>query len=598
MSPLAITATALLLLGLAVSLVALRRLRAHDRLHDLVLGQLPGIAVILFDHDLRFKRVLGAAVTSTGSAPEEVVGMLVTEVYPGEPGEHLAAEFRAALDGRTHSTEFLSPISHRHFSIELAPVRELDEIVGGIAVCQDITDRVRAECELQTEAGRRRLILEAMNEAYVACDVDGLITSWNRAAEQTFGWSASEAIGQPLPELIIPERDRADLHAVLQRRFPGQPPVGRFDIRADRSALVRDGSEITVELAATLIEIDGVTTLQSLMHDISDRKQVERDLREHVADFEALTDAVGELARSTEAGGARLAICRGAVRVADAGVAILFEPEPGARGLRASAAEGFQISDELLAFDEPSATVTAFETGEISFRSEVEDVPGINQSFVRRLRAKSALWVPVVQGGRTLGVIAIAWQRPVAAISERLLRVMGVIAAEAAVAIDRAELLDRLERMARTDDLTGLPNRRAWDLELQRELSRSKRDRTPLAVAMLDLDRFKDFNDRHGHQAGDRLLKEAGGVWREVLRDTDLLARYGGEEFVVALPRCAPDVAEQLVERLRSETPQGESCSAGLASWDGRETADQLIGRADAALYQAKQAGRDRTVSA
>ena len=116
---------------------------------------------------------------------------------------------------------------------------------------------------------------------------------------------------------------------------------------------------------------------------------------------------------------------------------------------------------------------------------------------------------------------------------------------------------------------------------------------------MLDLDRFKDYNDDHGHQAGDRLLKEAAGAWRAVLRETDLLARYGGEEFAVALPGLRrPTPPASLVERLRAVTPGGESCSAGLACWDGSETADDLLGRADAALYEAKQSGRDRTVVA
>jgi diguanylate cyclase (GGDEF)-like protein len=115
---------------------------------------------------------------------------------------------------------------------------------------------------------------------------------------------------------------------------------------------------------------------------------------------------------------------------------------------------------------------------------------------------------------------------------------------------------------------------------------------------MLDLDRFKEYNDRLGHQAGDRFLREAAGAWRGVLRETDLLARYGGEEFAIAMPGCDAVAASILVERLRSLTPDGESCSAGLACWDGSESADQLVGRADSALYAAKQSGRDRTIVA
>ena len=143
-------------------------------------------------------------------------------------------------------------------------------------------------------------------------------------------------------------------------------------------------------------------------------------------------------------------------------------------------------------------------------------------------------------------MITIGWNSKVPAPTQRLERLMSLIAAEAGVAIERAALLDRLERMAHTDDLTGLINRRAWDLELEREVGRARRNDNPLAVAMLDLDRFKAYNDRHGHQAGDRVLREAASAWRTVLRDTDLLARYGGEEFAVALPGCDLEQAGHL----------------------------------------------------
>ena len=163
---------------------------------------------------------------------------------------------------------------------------------------------------------------------------------------------------------------------------------------------------------------------------------------------------------------------------------------------------------------------------------------------------------------------------------------------------EREELLVRVEAIARTDVLTGLPNRRAWDEELRREVARAGRHKHPLAVVMLDLDRFKDYNDAHGHQAGDRLLGDLGRILRIRLRESDLMARYGGEEFAALLPACPPDEAIAAVERLRLAIPEGETCSAGVAYWDGDEGPEVLIGRADAALYEAKRAGRDRVVTA
>jgi diguanylate cyclase (GGDEF)-like protein len=185
-----------------------------------------------------------------------------------------------------------------------------------------------------------------------------------------------------------------------------------------------------------------------------------------------------------------------------------------------------------------------------------------------------------------------------AALTELVVRRLRHVAEEsAAVARERAELVAKLEEVAQTDDLTGLPNRRAWNQELEREVARARREGTALCVAVIDLDRFKEYNDLHGHQAGDRLLWKIASVWRARLRATDVLARYGGEEFVVALPDCDLDDGRQLMERLREATPTDQTCSIGLVQWNGRETPDDLLGRSDDALYSAKAAGRNRVVT-
>ncbi|MEA2290546.1 MAG: hypothetical protein QOD55_2543 [Solirubrobacteraceae bacterium] len=155
-----------------------------------------------------------------------------------------------------------------------------------------------------------------------------------------------------------------------------------------------------------------------------------------------------------------------------------------------------------------------------------------------------------------------------------------------------------LARIARTDALTGVPNRRGWDEQLITELARAARTETPVCVALLDLDHFKDFNDRCGHPQGDRLLREVAAAWRDELRTMDVLARYGGEEFGVILPGCRLEMAAAIIDRLRALTPSGQTTSAGVVSWGPGESAEALVGRADRALYDAKRAGRDRTVLA
>ncbi len=159
---------------------------------------------------------------------------------------------------------------------------------------------------------------------------------------------------------------------------------------------------------------------------------------------------------------------------------------------------------------------------------------------------------------------------------------------------ERENRLLQADLLAHTDPLTGLPNRRAWDATIALALDLAGAQASPLCVAVIDVDNLKRVNDREGHAAGDALLQRAARTWKESLRDRDYIARYGGDEFALLLNGCALDEAEGIIERLRSSAPAGHTYSAGAAAWDGAETAADLIRRADASLYAAKAAGRDR----
>jgi diguanylate cyclase (GGDEF)-like protein len=158
-------------------------------------------------------------------------------------------------------------------------------------------------------------------------------------------------------------------------------------------------------------------------------------------------------------------------------------------------------------------------------------------------------------------------------------------------------LVGRLRQQAGTDVLTGLANRRNWEQTLERELSRAWRQHLPVSVAVIDLDDFKGLNDRAGHQAGDRVLKDVSAAWGDVIRDEDVLARPGGDEFGLVLPNCGQAEALQILGRLRQRTPE-LPFSAGLAAWDGTEHASSLMERADIALYRAKNRGGNDTAIA
>jgi diguanylate cyclase (GGDEF)-like protein len=171
--------------------------------------------------------------------------------------------------------------------------------------------------------------------------------------------------------------------------------------------------------------------------------------------------------------------------------------------------------------------------------------------------------------------------------------------------IEVRQMQAELERVAFADALTGLPNRRATLARFREELARASRHGTPLALAVLDVDRFKDFNDRHGHLAGDAVLAHVGRVLQESSRREDVLGRLGGEEFVVLLPGydavSATETAARLARRVAESPVQHEGAalavtlSGGVASVpdDGRDW-DTAFAAADKRLYAAKQSGRNR----
>lgn len=188
-----------------------------------------------------------------------------------------------------------------------------------------------------------------------------------------------------------------------------------------------------------------------------------------------------------------------------------------------------------------------------------------------------------------------------------VVRVGGVRLEYRAAGDPGARLHDELRRRATTDALTGLANRGAFEEALAREIARARRAGAALAVVVLDVDHFKRVNDAHGHAAGDAVLREVAARLEAAARAGDLAGRVGGEEFAVALPdadlAAAADVAERVRRRVADAPvafPGGAvavTISAGVAALAGGEDAVALVARADARLYEAKRAGRDRVRS-
>ncbi len=163
-----------------------------------------------------------------------------------------------------------------------------------------------------------------------------------------------------------------------------------------------------------------------------------------------------------------------------------------------------------------------------------------------------------------------------------------------AVTRETQTLNARLLKEATVDDLTGLLNRRGWRMTAERELARATREGTQVGLLLLDLDSLKEINDSRGHDEGDRVLVETADRMRTALRAGDVLARLGGDEFGALLMDTSDGQALAAIERLKGMTPELGSFSAGVAAWEGGQSLDELLRRADVALYAAKTDGGSR----
>ncbi len=219
---------------------------------------------------------------------------------------------------------------------------------------------------------------------------------------------------------------------------------------------------------------------------------------------------------------------------------------------------------------------------------------------------------PMMAQGQALGILHLTLAPDLADDPARLetrQRVVEAVSDRIGLAYANLKLRETLRSLSIRDPLTGLFNRRFMEESLQLELKRAQRQQSALSVAMVDADYFKKFNDTFGHEAGDILLRELAVRLQRGVRESDVVCRFGGEEFVLLLPGAALEVAAARMERLREEVARialvhaGQTLgkvtiSVGVAAYPGHGAAsEELIAAADAALYRAKQQGRDRVVA-
>jgi two-component system cell cycle response regulator len=325
----------------------------------------------------------------------------------------------------------------------------------------------------------------------------------------------------------------------------------------------------------------------------------ERELRRRRGDLEALTSLAEQIERTDDSSSV-------ARTLLDAAVSSFGFP----RGVVLASSEGHLPLLASYGLDEetarrpgrPGASAVVAEAHEQKATVLVRGLDVVGDPWLARLLpgATNLVVVPLSAEGRSLGALVVEHTGG-ARIQRRVVTGLERSASYAALALRNAWLLEQVQRLAATDGLTKIANRRTFEATLEREVARATRSAEHVSLVMVDIDHFKALNDTHGHQAGDEVLRNVAAALSCECRDFDTPARYGGEEFAVILPGCGPDEAQDIAERLRRAVSAAPSivpitASAGVATYPSHAgDADTLVRAADEALYASKHAGRNQT---
>jgi diguanylate cyclase (GGDEF)-like protein/PAS domain S-box-containing protein len=519
--------------------------------------------------------------------------------------------------------------------------REFDELAETLEKRQ--AEMARAAEELRQSEARKGAILEGALDCVITMDAAGRIVEFNPAAEKTFGYAREQALGRLADDLIVPPRLRGQAPAALGGAL-AEGEAGALRRRVERVAMHADGTEFPVEVSVTPIAGEGPPLFTAFVRDITERRQAEEALRgardelqkrveSRTAELkdanDRLVDWVEELQQRAQdmrllaETGDHLQACH-TVQEAYAVIAqyggSLFPDEPGALFMLD---ESRHLAECVAAWGDPRPAEEIFSADDCWAlrRGRPHVVEGRDARLVcRHVGAPvppAYVCVPLMAQSTTLGVLHLVEPErepregelgPHHVLARRQLAF--TVADQVGLALSNLRLQESLRDQAIRDPLTGLFNRRYMEESLDRELRRARRRHMPLGVIMLDIDHFKRFNDTFGHAAGDALLREIGVLLQRQTRAEDIACRYGGEEFTLILLEASAEDTQERALRLRQEAhhlkveyahqPLGAiTISVGVAVFpDHGGGAEALLKAADAALYRAKGAGRDRVMVA
>jgi diguanylate cyclase (GGDEF)-like protein/PAS domain S-box-containing protein len=485
------------------------------------------------------------------------------------------------------------------------------------AVLRDISRRKRAEVSVSKLAA----IVESSDAAIIGLSPQGVIDSWNPAAERFYGYSAQEVLGNPVT-ILAPPGKQHEAEENFERLRRGE------HVQYETQRMKRDGTILDVHLTVSSIKDTAgrIAGYSAILRDISEARRAEAErqasalMRTQLAELSTRTWEITLLNEMSS-------MLRAAGSLAEAYPLIprfLQDLFPGDSGALYVFGASRELLEAVARWGDVRPELDLFQPDDCwgLRRGQLHWVDSPNSGAACRHVAAffhgMSLCIPIIARGETIGILHWRFapranalpdraENPVAEYRQRLAK---TVAEQLALALANVQLHETLRSQASQDPITGLANRRSMETALRREVHRSTRRGTKLGIVMLDLDHFKDVNDKFGHEAGDAALREVGAFLARSCRGEDVVCRFGGEEFLLVLPDCSlQDVvarAEEirngigdLVVEHRGRRLRNLTASVGVALCPEHGSSPEAIVRAaDAALYRSKDLGRNRvTVS-
>ncbi len=554
------------------------------------------------DGELRHLHASDAALAMVGLPVEALVGRTPTETgLPPEVVEPLERELRVAVTSgaeRQLELEMPTPDGVRWLHLRLVPDGDGDGATRVTVLATDITARKHAELRLSGGNAAFRALVEDSPDPIALIDADMRVTFVNGALERATGRTAGVLLGRTFRDSGMSD----DLAERWERAVRGVFSTGErmsIDFRFTTPDGPRWFSGRLLPEAGSGRQTGHVIVVCA---DITDRvnREAEQAALRRVATVVAREADLDEIARVVAQEAALLLNATGSA-------VYRFESEDLATCIASHppVAAPDDVPPAPVTLTEASATGRTARTGLAArvddYRRGPDDPAvrevvdgGLRTGIAAPLWTRGRLWGALTAGSVRTGAFGAAEERRLAAFAEL-----------AAIAVANAETRAELDRLAGTDPLTGLANRRAFTTRLHGEVQRALRHGHRLAVAILDLDDFKRINDTLGHQTGDAVLAEVGRRLTTTSRAGELVARMGGEEFAWILPNV--DVAQAMpavrracaaIADMEVEGARDITCSAGVCDLELAGDGDSLLRHADRALYRAKAAGRDRVEAA